>query len=513
MPTLNAERSTLDRRLLLRSATLGLAGLALSSPILTHAQSELLDDLVIDLSSEPATLDPVLTYTADGWSIVHAIYDAPFQFDDRGNLQMLAAESLAYPDDTTLEVRLKPNQIFHDGTILTAESIKSAHDHLVASDSQIKGNFATISAVEMVDDLTALIRLSSPSPWLPAQIAAWLLCVSPAAVAAGTVVDNPVGSGPYRFVSWERGNEIVLEANPDYPITSLKGRPIARQVRYRFVGDASTRVADLLSGSSGLIRAVPVDQVASVTDGGSRVVTQPLSGNAWIRIPTDIEPFSDVRVRLAMNHAVDVQAIIDALLGGNGRPLANLFVPNGLGFDEALPPLAYDPDLARDLLSQAGVGDGFKTELAYATSERKDVLEAIAGMLGEVGIEVELVGQEDATFNGGWTDPEAPALRFATWRPMVDPFNLLNLVVSTPSATGGFLSRHSNPDAQALIDLAAVETDPDTRAATYRQLGRFLHGAPAAIYLWDLTALYGVSEAAASWTPRPDDYIIPTSRP
>jgi len=95
---------------------------------------------------------------------------------------------------------------------------------------------------------------------------------------------------------------------------------------------------------------------------------------------------------------------------------------------------------------------------------------------------------------------------------MVDPFNLLNLVFSTPSATGGYLSRHSNPNMQPVIDAAATETDPASRASLYRELGRLLHDEPAAIYLWDLTALYGVSKAAAPWTPRPDDYIIPTSR-
>lgn len=516
MPIPSATRSPspvpLSRRTLLRSTTAAMAGLSVASPLLTRAQTEPVDELVIDLSSEPNSLDPVLTYTPDGWSIVHAIYDAPVQYDDRGNLQMLAAESLTFPDDLTVEIRLKPDQFFHDETPLTAHSIEIAYNHLIASDSQIKGNFATISDVEIVDDLTALLRLSAPSPWLPAQIATWLLCLSPASITAGSLTDQPVGTGPYHFVSWERGSEIVLQTNPAYPADSPKGRPIAKTVRYRFVGDASTRVADLLSGSAGLIRGVPVDQVASVSGGGAQVVTQPLSGNAWVRIPTDIAPFSDPRVRLALNHAVDVEAIIEALLGGNGRRLANLFVPNGLGFDEALAPHAYDPDLARDLLAQAGVDAGFSTQLAYATSERKDVLEAIATMLGEVGVDIELVGQEDATFNGGWTDPEAPALRFATWRPMVDPFNLLNLVFSAPSATGGYLSRHANPDMQPLIDAAATETEPAERASLYRQLGRLLHDEPAAIYLWNLTALYGVSESAATWTPRPDDYMLPTSR-
>ena len=475
-------------------------------------QETLMDELVIDLSAEPATLDPVLTYEVNGWSIVHAIYDAPIQYGPEGQLEMLAAESLTFLDPQSLEIRLRPGITFHDGTPLTSASIARTVEHLAASESQIKGNFSTITGVETPDELTAVLTLSTPSPWLPAQVALWLTCLSPPAIDAGTVAETPVGTGPYRFLSWERGERITLEANPNYPLDSVKGRPIAERVVYRFVPEATTRVADLLSGAAQVVRSLPVSQIEQVEGEGQLVKIQPLSGNAWIRIPTDIAPFSDVRVRQALNHAVDVEAIIAALLGGQGRRLANFFVPTGLGFDETLAPYTYEPERARSLLKEAGVGDGFSTQLAYATTERKDLLEVIAAQLSDVGIEVELVAQEPAIFNGEWTSQDAPALRFATWRPMDDPFNLLNLVVSTPSAGGGFLSRHTNEELQPLIEAAAVENDPSARAGLYRQLGVGLHEQPAAIYLWSLTGLYGVAQAAAAWTPRPDDYVIPTTR-
>jgi peptide/nickel transport system substrate-binding protein len=504
------DSSLVTRRRLLRATTTMLAA-ATALPLTRRgaaAQESLLDELVIDLSSEPATLDPILTYDVNGWSVVHAIYDAPVQYGPTGEIELLVAEGMELVDPLTLEVRLRPGVTFHNGAPLTAESIRATIAAIAASDSQIKGNFATIAGVEVVDELTARLLLSAPSPWLPAQLAVWLACLPPAELAAGTLAETPVGTGPYRFVSWERGQRIVLEANPDYPADSPKGRPIAKRVVYRFVPEATTRVADLLSGTSHLVRALPVTQVEAVTEAGAQAVVQPLSGNAWIRIATDVAPFSEVRVRQALNYAVDVESIIAALLGGHGRRLANFFVPNGLGYDQALAPYPYDPERAKALLAEAGLADGFTTQLAFTTSERKELVEAIAAQLAAVGVTVELVPQEIATFNGEWKEPAAPPLRFSTWRPMYDPFNLLNLVV----AREGFLSRHANDAVDPLLQAAATETDPARRADLYRQLGVVLHEQPAAIYLWSLTSIYGVAASAPAWTPRSDDYILPTVR-
>jgi peptide/nickel transport system substrate-binding protein len=337
-------------------------------------------------------------------------------------------------------------------------------------------------------------------------MAPWLAILPPvyAADPANDFAANPVGTGPYRFVSWERGSRVLLERNDAYFADSAKGQPIAQQVSFRFVSDGTTRVSDVVSGTSQIVRGVPFDEL-EVVEESATVVLQPISGCAFIRIPTDVAPFDNASVRLAMNHAVDIDTIIASLLGGNGQRLANFFVPGGLGFDETLAPHAYDPELAKKLLADAGYADGFSTTLAYTPGDRVEPITAIAGQLAEVGITVELTPVELATFNATWTDPEAAPLRTLTWRPLVDPFTFLNLVVSNE----GFLSRYDDPQAQELIDAGAVEPDPEARNAIYQDLGRVLHDSPAAIYLWNLTSFYGVSDSAPTWTPRPDDWILP----
>ena len=511
----------LDRRKLL--GTLG-GGLIAAAAPLSRAPGEGLGvratsraaDLAIDLSGEPPTLDPALIYEVNGWSVVHSIYDALVQYGPDGTLEPLLAESLTWLDPLTYEIKLRQGVLFHNGEPFDARSVAFSVAHLVDPEtkSQVAGNFAVIETVEEVDPATVRFKLSQPAPWLPAQMAAWLLMLPPdyAADPANDFANNPIGTGPYRFVGWERGSQIkleaVAEADSGYFGGPIKGEPIADRVAFRFVPEASTRVADLLAGTAQLVRGVPVDQLEAVRGAEAQVVVQPISGSAWVRVPSDVAPFDDARVRLALDHAVDVDAIVQALLAGEGTRLPNFFVEGGLGYDSNLAPHAYDPDLARSLLSEAGYPDGFDTTLAYTTVEREDVVQAVAGMLTEVGVRVELQPVETATFNATWQDPATAPLRFATWRPLFDPYTLLSLIVSNQ----GFLSRYDSPNAQPLIDAGATEADPEKRAAIYRELGRVLHDEPAAIYLFSLTSFYGLAADVPAWTTRPDDYIIPTAR-
>jgi peptide/nickel transport system substrate-binding protein len=499
------------RRALLGRAA-ALAALAAARTPLTDraaaANEVLAPDLVVDLTSEPATLDPALTYEIDGWSVVHSVYDAPVQLGPGGTLQMVAAESLDQTDPLTWELKLKPGITFHNGEPLDAAAVTFSIEHIKNPDtgSQIAGNFAVIESVEEVDELTARLHLSAPAPWLPSQLAPWLALLPPkyAADPANDFALNPVGTGPYVFKGWQRGSSITLERNAEYFGGDAKGAPVADAVTFRFVQDGTTRVADLISGTSQIIAGVPFDQVPEV-ESSATMQAVAIAGCAFVRVPNDVEPFTDARVRKALNHAVDVEGIIASLLGDNGQRLANFYVPDGMGFNADLAPHAYDPELAKSLLAEAGYPDGFQTSMAISTLDRVDLGQAIAGQLAAVGIQTELQTVEIATFNGQWKDPEAAPLRLVSWRPVIDPYTLLSLIVSSK----GFLSRYNDPDAQKLIDAAAIESDVAKREELYEELGGVLFESPAAIYLWNRTAFYGSAKDAPAWTPRPDEWLLP----
>jgi len=501
------DRFAVTRRRLLAGSVAGAIAAAMPSLLTTDARAQdaaRLDEITIDLEIEPASLDPALGDDVNGWSVIHSIYDSVVNIGPDGEAEPLLAESVDFPDPLTCRIVLRGDRTFHDGSPVTSDSVKAALDHIrdPQTGSLIVDNFAPIETVSIIDDRTVDFGLSAPAPYLLAQFAPWLTPFPPS--AAGSLGSKPVGAGPYRFVSWTAGENIVLEADPAYPADSPKGRAIANRVTFRFVPDATTRVADLLSGASSIIRAVPPEQTAVVEDGAATIVAHPVTGIALVRIANDVEPFIDPRVRQALNHAVDVQTIIDTLLNGNGQRLASLFPEGGLGYDPNLAPMAYDPELARSLLAEAGYPDGFAVEMEHTADGVQTVPEAIIGMLAEVGIDVTLKLVETATFNQTWT-AGAP-LRYLTWRPVNDPYTLLNLVFSS----GGYLSRFSSEKVQPLIDQAAVETDPDRRAAVYRELGAALQDDPAAIYLNSLVSLTGLANGVPAWTPRADDYTIPT---
>jgi peptide/nickel transport system substrate-binding protein len=515
---------TIDDWNLSRRALLGALGTGLGAAALPNARSSAQSpaasevtraaSLTIDVGAEPDTLDPALTYAPNGWSIVHSVYDSLLQFDNEGNLELLLAKSWEWTSPTTIRVALRPDITFHNGEPLTSKAVQFTLDHLTAEEtaSQVRANFAVIEAFSEIDDLNFELVLSQPAPWLPAQIAAWLGILPPEYAASNDFARVPVGTGPYKFEDWSAGESITLSVNTDYFAGSPKGVPIADTVTYRFVPDATTRVSDLLSGGAQIVQGVPIDQVGAIEDGGQMVIAQPVSGSVFVRIPNTIEPFTNPSVRLALNFAVDVPTIIDALLDGFGVPLANVFVPTSIGYSPDLSPWVYDPDQARRLLMEAGYQDGFSTSMDVSSTERLDIAQAIAGQLAEVGIEVKVVQKELAVFNAPdqWsgTGEDASDLRLISWRPLFDPYTLLSLMFSNT----GFLSRFDDPTIQELIDAFSTEADPEARASIGRELGQAMHDNPVAIYLYDLTSIYGVAEDTPPWSPRADEYLIATYR-
>jgi peptide/nickel transport system substrate-binding protein len=488
------------------AALAGIARVRTGAGQTPEAATTILEELVIDLAGPPESIDPVLAYSAREWSIVHSIYDSPVGFSADGSIEPLAARSFTEVDDLTYEIVLREGLRFHDGSAVTSAAISRAVAYMLESESDPSSLFAGITDVIEVDDLTVLIVSTEPSPWLPAQLAVWLLLI-PEGFSTDQAATNPVGSGPYRFEGQDQGDSITLVRNPEYDWGSPKGNPIAERVVYRFVPESATRVADLSTGTSDLITEIASDQLQAVREAGAVAVELPIVGSAFIRIATDVEPFDNPMVRQALNYAVDVQTIADALVSPESNRLASLFPDErSMAFNPDLAPYPYDPERARTLLNDAGVSEGTEVVLEVTTGSRIDVAEAIAAQLSEAGFAITIKVSEYTDFNATWSERSAPALRMVTWRPLYDPHTLLGLVF----AKDGFLSRYGNADADDLINAAAGEVDPGARSALYRELSELMRDDAPAVYLWNLTSGYGVGEEASHWQPRGDEYVIPT---
>lgn len=497
-----------DRRRLLTSSVLaGGAALGLmTSRVAAQTPEPVGGRIVVDLDSEVSVFDPAQTYTTRGWTIVHSIYDALVDFGPDGTVVPLAAESFTTEDAVTFDVTLRAGMTFHDGSPVTTAAITRSVEHMKASESQVADTISVVERVEEIDELNARIVCSEPAAWLPSQLAVWQVLL-PEDFTLDSLEHHPIGSGPWRWEAHEPGSQVTLVRNEAYTWDSPKGQAIADELVYRFVPESATRVADLATGQADLIVRIPQEQEAGVTGGGGQVVVAETLATAFVRIATDVEPFDDPRVRLALNHAVDVETIANALESETSSRLASFYPDQrAMGFDPDLEPFAFDPDRARALLAEAGYPDGFSTTLEVSQPATVIYAEAISAHLGEVGIDVEIVVAEPGAFNAGWPDTDAPPLRYASWRPMYDPNTFLSLVVDSE----GFLSRYSNPEADRLIGAAAAEADVAARGDLYRALGRELQREPAAIYLWNAVTRYGVNNSLFGWQPRGDDYVLLT---
>ncbi len=517
---------TLSRRSVVQAgAALGILPLAGPSSV-TAAQtgtpaatpvSPPRESMTIILAAEPPVLDPVRTYDIDGWSIVHSIYDTLVYRAPDGSLQPLLAESYSQPDDLTIEFVLRTGVTFHNGEAFDSRSVVATVAHMQdpTTASQVAADFSAIASVEAVDARTVRFHLSQPAPALLGQVAVYLGMLPPDYVANPANdygASAPVGTGPYRFVGWDRGQQVRLEANPDYQ-PSAKGTALAQNVTFRFSSEATTRVSDLLAGSADIVRGVPNDQVASVDGSGvATTVASPVAGITFIRLINSQQPWANAELRKAANYAVDVDGIIQSLLGGRGQRLATLLVPESLGYDPNLAPYDYDPDKATQILKDAELTTGVSVRLQITAGASQAIAEAIAAQLGEIGIRTTVDVVDQAAFNESWkeetgTTPKQALMRLVTWRPLFDPQSLFNLMFTTT----GFLSLFSDTDMDAMIAAAGTDTDPASRAERFREIGQVMHDNPPAIFLWNVTALYGVSTGLTGWTPRPDEYILPVT--
>ena len=493
------------RSLLLTAGAAGLMYRGLLNDAAGQTPASLPAELAIDIANGPSTLDPALARSIFDWSIIHSIYDSILHLDNDGTLSPLAAERVTNIDPTTWEIILRDGLTFHDGSAVTAEAIGRSIRYVQASEGPAAGSFGVIERVDELDERTARIVTSVPAPWLLSQLAVWMV-LFPAA-APEQFETAPIGSGPFRFVAMEAGNWITLERNTSYDAESPKGQALAERVTFRFVPESTTRVADLSSGAANLIDDISQDQAAAVEDAGGEVADAPVLGTSFLRLVSDTPPFDDARVRQAINLAIDVESIAQALVSPAAHRIASIYPDErSIGFDPELAPFAFDPDRARDLLAEAGYGSGIDVRFQFVTGGRDDVMQAIAANLADVGIDVTIESTELATFNGTWQDPDSAPIRFVTWRPVYDPHTLLSLMFDSQ----GPLSRHADDEADGLIRAAAEEVDPELRIALYQDLGRHFHESPPAVFLWNLTKAYGTREFGSGWTPRADEYVIPT---
>ncbi len=346
----------------------------------TPEQVEPGGQLTIAQSADINTLDPKFLKGRETQNVMRLMFDSLYHRDDQMQIIPWLATSVENPDELTWRFHLRQGVKFSNGDDFKANDVKFTMDRLLAEDSGWSER-SFIDKVEVVDDYTVDIITKAPYPALLTRAVLWHMTDEQYFQKAGEdgFQNHPIGTGPYTFVSWTKDEQVVLQANPNY----WRGAPKIETVIFKPIPETATRIAALEAGDVNIITDVPPDY-AKAPDSSVQIGTIPGTRAFFLGMNVNVAPFDDVRVRQAMNYAVDVTTIIKTVLGGLARPMDNPLLPEAFGYAPT-PVYHYDLAKAKSLLADAGHPGGFEFQLDTDPT-LKEIAEALSGQLSQVGI-------------------------------------------------------------------------------------------------------------------------------
>jgi peptide/nickel transport system substrate-binding protein len=441
------------------------------------------------IESSPANLDPRVGTDGPSERIDELIFDALLRRDEHFNVQPGLAVKWETPDPLTYVFHLRPGVHFHDGRALTSTDVKWTFDSILKGwlRTPKTGTYQSVASVEAPDPTTVIFRLKQPNVSLPWNLSEGAIGIIPA--GSGPDFNRKlVGSGPFRFVSQEQDKEVVLERNPNY----WDAKPNIERVRFIVVPDATTRLLELRKGSADIaLNAFTADAVETVRRRGELDVQQgPGTIYSYIGMNLRDPILKDVRVRQAIAHAIDREALVKYLWRDEAQLADSLLPPQSWAHTDA-GRHTYDPTRARALLDEAGYRSGaggtrFHLTMKTSTEESTRLMAAVLQQqLREVGIALEIKTFESATFLSDITKGEFQiySLRWIGGNEDPDMFDLVFNSARTPpkGANRGF---YSNPRVDALIAQGRSETDQGKRKQTYAELQKIVADDLPYINLW-----------------------------
>lgn len=463
--------------------------------------------LVVDLVNEPSSLDPQVQWNPDSYYVYRNIFDNLVTRDDKGEIVPQVATAWKQVSDTEIEFELRGDITFHDGSKLTADdvvySVKRITDPKFASPQL--GQFDKIVNAVALSPTKVKLVTAGPYPALLAQLVK--LSIVPKAVVEAVGKDafnlKPVGSGPYKFESWQRGVNVQLTRNDAYWGTKA---PFPT-VTFRAVPDAATRLANLQAGSSDLVVTLDADQAAQLKSAPNAKALIGLTERvAYVRLNTTKPPFDNSKLRLAAAYALDKQAMIDGLLGGHDKPVPELLTPAIFGWVDGIKGPEFDLAKAKALVAEAGPAAKAEIDLATAPVFDQRIVQAIQQMLAEAGFNVKIAMSDMATYlKRAQAGPEATSLlSFGRWScACQDADGVLFPLLHKSSGW----SAYRNPKMDALLEEARTTLDKDKRLAAYKQVHEIVASDVPVVPLYQAVVIYGAAKNL-SFQPTPNESMF-----
>lgn len=474
-------------------------GAAVQQMPITPSRSEGPSQFVIGSLEEPGNLSPLsaLPHHFPEHVPMTLMFDSLIQFLPDGNIAPRLAESWEVSSDgRTYIFKLNPRAKWWDGAQVTADDVKFTFEAALRPETQSSTEgLDQIASVEVVDPTTVRVTLKRVTPMFLVQggsrgiVPRHLL--EGQDLAKGEFNRKPVGSGPYRFVSWTPGQSIVMEANRDY----FLGAPAIDRVVFKILPDQNVVLTQLRAGEIQYALITPRDLAAVEKLPGIKLYENPTPRFFDISPKYDRPYFSDVRVRQALLYGINRQGIVDKVLLGHGKVIESNVSPVSWAYNDKLPRRDYDPDRARQLLSEAGwqpgpdgvrQKDGQRLAFTVLINSFDRTLEQALIVaqqdLKQIGVEMSLERVDPGVFNDRRTKKNFDALA-RIWNPVYDP-DQASLI-----RTGNFYG-YSNPEVDRLVDAELSTLDQTARKEAFMKLQEVLANDVARLWLYSENELH-----------------------
>jgi peptide/nickel transport system substrate-binding protein len=403
--------------------------------------------------------------------------------------------------------KLRKNVRFHDGSPFTAKDVIYSINRIKNDKQSLqKENFRDLTEMQATDDYTLAFTTEAPNAVFLDRLQNRFVLGKAGMDAQGgdSAEQKPVGTGPYRFVSWQRDGNLVLTRNDNY----WGRKPDIKEIVIKRVKEDAGRVAGLLAGQGDVINNVPVEELSRF-DNHPRVRAEKVEGVRMYFLAMNVthKPFDNKLVRQAINYAVDPSVIIKYVYEGNGYVMNGPMGSNVIGFDPKIKRYPVDLKKSKELLDKAGFSQGLEVKLYFSPDrypKAKEVCQVIADQLAKVSIKTELISQEFVIFWGkdGVNGGKLPF--YYVGRPAADADTVYDQYYRSGVSTR---IQYKNPDFDKLIDEEQKTGDPKKRVAILQQAGRILMEDVPFVPLYTLAEIYGVARNVI-WKARPDEKII-----
>lgn len=444
------------------------------------------NEVVYASTSDAVGLSPTMTNDSVSSNVMTQIYENLFERNpETMELEPKLAESYENPDDLTWVIKLKEGIKFQDGTDFNAEAVKYSFDKLrdPATAAPRASLLEPVNTVTAIDETTVEIKTKYPyGPLLAALSHSNAAIISPTADEKQDLMQNPVGTGPFKFVSWNQGDEIVLEKNPDY----WNGEVALDQVKFKVVPEISTAISMLQTGEVNFLDALPPEQISRI-EGLENVEVTKQEGTPvyYLTFNHSRERNQNPDFRKAVASAVDRDAFVEKL-NGLGVRSDSILGPKVFGYTEEADNAGtpYDPELAKQLVQENGFGNEPIKLLAANRDNFILMAEIVQSQLTEAGFKVEIETMEWATFldtaRGGEYD-----MTFLSWSNVTsDGSEMFYPNFHSDNVGNSNRAQYSNPEFDKLVEASRTTIVPEEREKFLAEANQFMLDDNAAIVMY-----------------------------